>query len=61
MRGGIVSAEVALSDYGVVLGPDRAVDAAATEALRRDKRAERGPAPKFDMSPYVRGLLEAAE
>jgi hypothetical protein len=44
-----------------VLGPKREVDVAATEALRTRKRAERGPAPKFDMSPYVRGLLEAAE
>src|SRR6185369_4192173 len=40
---GLVSAEKALSAYGVVIG-----DAAATEAERERQRAERGDALAFD-------------
>lgn len=61
VRNGMVSQKVALSDYGVVLDDRSRVDSPGTEKLRERMRRERGPASKFDMSPYVRGLLEAAE
>src|SRR5438552_17940000 len=43
---GLVRAEKAKSDYGVVVG-----DAAATEELRERLRAERGDVLDFDMGP----------
>ena len=61
VRSGMVSEQVAESDYGVVFGEGRRVDQEATERLRAKQREVRGPASKFDMSPYVRSLLEAAE
>lgn len=45
VRNGLVGADVAGRDYGVVLGPGWTVDAAATAALRADRRAGRGDLP----------------
>ncbi len=54
VRYGIVSAERARSDYGVVL-TGRAIDEAATASLRETMRADRGPAPAFEFGdrPWV--------
>ena len=56
VRRGLVTAEGA-ARYGVVVG-----DAAATEALRAEMRADR-PAelPVFDMGPPIDELLERCE
>ncbi|WP_194926607.1 hydantoinase B/oxoprolinase family protein [Catenulispora pinisilvae] len=55
LRWGKISAGGALSDYGVVLTDDRVVDLAATESLRAEMRAARGPQPFFDRGPgYAR-------
>ena len=56
VRQGKVSCESAARDYGVVLGADLAVDAAATEARRQALRASRGPLPFFDRGPGYRQL-----
>jgi N-methylhydantoinase B len=42
-RNGFISVAAAEHEYGVVIGPDWTVDAAATEALRAARRAGRGP------------------
>ncbi|HET8682616.1 MAG TPA: hypothetical protein VFM54_12190, partial [Micromonosporaceae bacterium] len=52
MRWGKVSVDGARTDYGVVLGPDGAVDTAASGALRGELRASRtGEEPFFDRGP----------
>jgi N-methylhydantoinase B len=61
VRNGLVSAQVAGSGYGVVFDSSNQVDLARTDELRQRMREQRGPAPKFDMSPYVRNLPKAAE
>ena len=40
--GGFISVESARADYGVALTPDRAVDEAATEALRAQRTEPAG-------------------
>lgn len=42
-------------DYGVVVA-DGAVDLAATQALRSEMRAARGPVPVFDFGPDIETL-----
>jgi N-methylhydantoinase B len=53
---GLVSAEKALSAYGVVLG-----DAEATETERARQRAQRGDALAFDFGPSLEETLAACE
>jgi N-methylhydantoinase B len=53
---GLVSAEKAKADYGVVVG-----DAAATEALRARLRTERGDVKDFDFGPELPEILARAE
>jgi len=53
---GLVSAEKARSDYGVVIG-----DAAATEQLREQMRSERGELSDFDFGPPLEELLAKAK
>jgi N-methylhydantoinase B len=53
---GLVSAEKARSDYGVVIG-----DPAATEAERARQRELRGDAPAFDFGPSLEETLSACE
>jgi N-methylhydantoinase B len=53
---GLVSAEKAKSDYGVIVG-----DAAATEALRAKMASERGEVKDFDMGPPLDEILAACE
>src|SRR5947207_10829225 len=53
---GLVSAEKAKSDYGVVVG-----DAAATEELRDRLRKERGDVLDFDMGPPLDEILTRAK
>jgi len=53
---GLVSAEKALSAYGVVIG-----DAAATDAERARQKAERGDAPAFDFGPPLDEVLARCE
>ena len=53
---GLVSAEKAKNDYGVIVG-----DAAATEALRAKMAAERGEVMDFDMGPPLDEILERCE
>jgi len=49
---GKISAVGARDDYAVLLAPDGSVDAAASDALRADRRAARtGTAPFFDRGP----------
>jgi N-methylhydantoinase B len=61
VRYGVVSAEAARAGYGVVLNVAGRVEAAATKALRAETSARRGPAPTFDLSPYMQQLMDAAE
>jgi N-methylhydantoinase B len=56
-----VSREKAQRGYGVVLGADGAVDAAATEAERARQRDERGEAKAFDFGPALEDTLAACE
>jgi len=53
---GLVSAEKAKSDYGVVVG-----DSAATESLRDKLRNERGEVKDFDVGPSLDEILAACE
>jgi N-methylhydantoinase B len=53
---GLVSAEKARSDYGVVVG-----DGEATEQLRERLRAERGEVLDFDMGPPLEEILARAK
>nr|WP_273847213.1 hydantoinase B/oxoprolinase family protein [Rubrobacter calidifluminis] len=48
VRWGLVSREAAESEYGVVLGEDGSVDAAATQSRREEIRASRPEPPAFD-------------
>ena len=57
---GLVSAEKALSAYGVVL-VDGVVDAEATEAERARQREERGEAKAFDFGPEMADALANCE
>jgi N-methylhydantoinase B len=50
VRRGLISAESARDDYGVVLD-DGDLDADATAALREERRADRGELPEFDFGP----------
>jgi N-methylhydantoinase B len=52
---GLVSAEKARADYGVVVG-----DADATEKLRERLRAERGDVVDFDMGPPLEEIVARA-
>jgi N-methylhydantoinase B len=56
VRQGKVTIEAARSDYGVVFHVDGALDRAATDALRKQLRAARGPLPFFDRGPGYRQL-----
>ena len=60
VRHDLVSTEVARRDYGVVIGADGAVDRGATEALRAEMRARRGPPAPFNFG-YVPPERAAAE
>jgi N-methylhydantoinase B len=51
LRWGKVSVEGARRDYGVVIGEDSTVDVAASEILRAELSAARGPEPFFDRGP----------
>ena len=53
---GLVSAEKARSDYGVVIG-----DAEATAALRAEMRAARGEVKDFDLGPELDEILASCE
>jgi N-methylhydantoinase B len=53
---GLVSAEKARADYGVVVG-----DAVATEKLRERLRTERGDVLDFDMGPSLEEIVARAE
>jgi N-methylhydantoinase B len=53
---GLVSAEKARADYGVVVG-----DADATEKLRERLRAERGDVVDFDMGPPLEEIVARAK
>jgi N-methylhydantoinase B len=48
VRWNLVSHEAAESEYGVVVGEDDQVDAAATESRREELRSGRGEIPEFD-------------
>ena len=54
---GLVTPKGAL-DYGVVIAGDGAVDAAATETLRTERRAARGALPLFDRGGTIAELRE---
>ena len=53
---GLVSADKARKEYGVVVG-----DAAATEQLREKMRSERGGIKDFDMGPSLEEILARCE
>jgi N-methylhydantoinase B len=53
---GKVSRASALADYGTVLTPEGEADLGATQGLRQQQRAERGPVPFFDRGPGYRQL-----
>ncbi|HSL16296.1 MAG TPA: hydantoinase B/oxoprolinase family protein [Methylomirabilota bacterium] len=53
---GLVSADKARKEYGVVVG-----DAAATEELRATMRSERGGIKDFDMGPSLQEILARCE
>ncbi len=53
---GLISADKAKNEYGVIVG-----DAAATEALRTKMRAERGDVKDFDMGPSLKEILAKCE
>jgi len=53
---GLISAEKAKNEYGVIVG-----DAAATVALREKMRAERGIVKDFDMGPPLEEILANCE
>jgi N-methylhydantoinase B len=58
---GLVSRQKARTAYGVVLGDDGTVDAAATEAERAAQRSARGDALAFDFGPSLEETLAACE
>jgi N-methylhydantoinase B len=58
---GLVSAEKAAHEYGVVLTDALEIDAAATEAKRAEVAAARGAVKDFDYGPALPELLETAE
>jgi N-methylhydantoinase B len=51
----LVDAETARAEYGVVIA-DGAVDEAATQRLREERRIERGAPPAFDFGELPEGL-----
>ncbi len=53
---GLISADKAKNEYGVIVG-----DAAATEALRAEMRTERGTVKDFDMGPPLDEILAKCE
>lgn len=55
VKKGLVSAEKAAADYGVIVG-----DAAKTLALREQLRQARGPVKDFDFGPELDVILERA-
>lgn len=57
---GLVTAEGAKA-YGVVIGHDGSVDAAATQSLRARLRSERGVVQVFDFGPSIETLRENCE
>lgn len=57
---GLVTPEGA-KEYGVIADANGVVDAAATEALRVDIAAKRGPLPLFDYGPSIETLRENCE
>ena len=61
---GLVSAQAARDDYGVVVareGRRHVVDRAATNALRNEMRARRGRLPMFDRGPYFAAMKDEIE
>ena len=54
---GLVSADKALTSYGVVLAADGTADGDATEKERERQRAERGEALAFDFGPPLEEVL----
>jgi len=61
VRRGLVSDQGARR-YGVVVGPENALDQAATAALRDEIRSARvGELPVFDMGPGLDQLLERCQ
>ncbi|MEO9470016.1 hydantoinase B/oxoprolinase family protein [Parasphingorhabdus sp.] len=48
-------------EYGVIADANGVVDAAATEALRAEMAAKRGPLPLFDYGPGIETLRENCE
>jgi N-methylhydantoinase B len=61
VRYGLVSAEKAARDYGVVLTEGLAIDAEATEAKRQELAQARGLVKDFDYGPTLDELLAHAE
>ena len=60
IREGLVSADGALA-YGVVADDAGAIDTDATERLRAQIRADRGPLPLFNYGPGIEALRAACE
>ncbi|WP_102108682.1 hydantoinase B/oxoprolinase family protein [Oceaniglobus roseus] len=58
VRNDLVSREKAEADYGVVISERNVLDPAATETLRKKKRAERGEAAPFDFG-FIPGVHAA--
>ncbi|TYB49677.1 hydantoinase B/oxoprolinase family protein [Actinomadura chibensis] len=58
---GLVTPDGARDGYGVVCSEDGVLDAAATEALRAEKAAERTEVPVFDMGPPLPEILANCE
>jgi N-methylhydantoinase B len=58
---GLVSVDFARTGYGVVLGTDGVLDAAATETERDRQRTERGPSSAFDFGPPLEEVLARCE
>lgn len=57
---GLVTPEGA-KEYGVIADAKGAIDATATEALRADMAAKRGPLPLFDYGPSIETLRDNCE
>jgi len=60
VRRGLVSAEGA-ARFGVVIGPDGSIDAAATDTLRAELRGTRGELSVFDRGPELEDILARCE
>lgn len=61
VKNGLVSAEKAKSDYGVVLNADLSVDDSATETLRVSLREQRGEFPLFSIGDVPEAIGVVAE